>query len=348
MVKEKISIIVPVFNTAKYLNQFFSQLDKQEYTDFKVYIVYDESQDDSYKIIKNKEKNSPNKYKVLFSPKKNGLGAARDFALDSGLIKGDYVLFLDPDDYPNENFLSELIKSAEETDADITMCGFERFDDETGKVLCTEMINNPIELITDVANFDLLAYMNPVVWDKLYKRKLIENIRFGIIRRSEDVFWLMRMIPYINSIKCVNKSLYHYRVRSDSLLNSITKKDYEEVLSNYVKVSNEYKMQISNSDYVDIINLIAFLRCGIGITYRAALHDLKNATWYCERSKETLNVYYAGWQHNRFLRFNVCKKHGLKGIAIWGCLLLYKSNLFVVYIYLYYLFTKIFKKEVKW
>ena len=346
---EKISIIVPVYNTEPYLEDFFSRMVKQTFQRFKAYLVYDVSSDKSLDILKKYEKIDPEHYEILYSPKKDGLGAARDFALNSGRIQGDYILFLDPDDYPELNFLERLYNEATSSGADITICGFERFDDETGEVLCTEMVNNPTGLITDIANFDLLAYMNPVVWDKLYKRELVENLRFTNIKRTEDVFWLMRMIPHIKSIKCINESLYHYRVREDSLLNSINKKAYKEVTDNFCLVSEELRNKYgSDFPYKDVIELIGFSRCGIGITYRAGMNDLKNSKQYAKHSRDILDEFFPGWRQNKFLTFSSCLKHGIKGIGIWGCYVLYKMNRFDMYIRMYTWFKKVFKKEVKW
>ena len=346
---EKISVIVPVYNTEPYLEDFLSRMTKQTFQDFKAYLVYDVSSDHSLDILKKYESNDPRHYEILYSPQKDGLGAARDYALNSGKIEGDYVLFLDPDDYPELCFLERLYSEAVKSGADITMCGFERFDDETGKVLCTEMCSNPTELIVNIADFDLLAYMNPVVWDKLYKRELIADLRFSNIKRTEDVFWLMRMVPRIKSIKCINESLYHYRVRGNSLLNSINRDAYMEVTESFRAVSSELIAEYGDGyPFKDVIDLIGFTRCGIGITYRAGMNDLKHAKEYARNSGMILDRHYSGWRKNRFLTFSSCRKHGIKGLGIWGCYILYKMNKFEIYIWLYTRFKQVFKREVKW
>lgn len=349
MINEIISIIVPVYNTEAYLEDFFSRMVRQTFRKFKAYLVYDLSSDCSLDILKKYEAIDPDHFEILYSPKKNGLGAARDYALDSGKIRGDYVLFLDPDDYPELNFLERLHNEAIKSGADITLCGFERFANRTGEVLCTEMINNPTEIITDIANFDLLAYMNPVVWDKLYKKEMVENLRFTNIKRAEDVFWLMRMIPQIKSIKCINESLYHYRVRDDSLLNSINQKEYKDVTDNFCTISKELSDKYGKEyAYRDLINLIGFIRCGIGITYRVGMNDLRNAKQYARNSRKILDDYFPGWRTNRFLTFSACRRHGIKGLGIWGCHFLYRINKFDIYIRFYTLFKKLVNKEIKW
>ena len=348
MIKPAISIIVPVYNSAKYLPEFFSKLEEQTFQNFKVYIVYDESKDDSLDKINAQINAKPDKYELLVSPKKEGVGAARDYALNSGKIDGDYILFLDPDDYPENIFLERLYQKAVETGADVIACGFERFEDKSNKVLCTEMVHNPEYVVTDIIDFDLFAYMNPVVWDKLYRRDAIEGLRFTKVKRAEDVFWLMRMIPRIKSIAFINEVLYHYRVRNDSLLNTIGKKEYFEAIDGFVKVGKEIQEKKIQDEYVELLNAIAFFRCGIGITYRSAINDIKNTKQYIKKSKQVLDECYPGWDKNKFLKLRICQKHGIKGIAIWVCNILYKINFFQIYIYLYYFFQKRFKIEIKW
>ena len=346
---EKISIVVPVYNTEPYLEDFFTRMVDQTFKDYKVYLVYDVSSDNSLNILKKYEASFPEYFEVLYSPKKDGLGAARDYALDSGKINGDYVMFLDPDDYPDKNFLEKLYNEAIKTGADITMCGFERFDDETGDVICTEMVHNPTELITDIENCDLLAYMNPVVWDKLYKRKLVEQIRFTNIKRTEDVFWLLRMIPSIHSIKCINEVLYHYRSRSDSLLNTLTEKAYDEVSDALISISKEFEQNgFKSSKYWDLIEFIVFCRFGIGVTYRVSKTNKNKAKLISNRTKALLDAHFCNWKKNKFLSFRHCASHKIKGIAIWGCGLLYKINKFPIYVKLYSFMQRHTKTEVRW
>lgn len=348
MKKTAINIIVPVYNSAKYLPEFFLKLEEQFFQNYKVFIVYDVSEDNSLEMIQDQVNSKPEKYKLLVSPKKEGVGAARDYALNSGEVDGEYILFLDPDDYPEKEFLERLYNKAVETDADVVACGFERFEDGTNIVLCTEMIHNPNIIVTDIKDFDLFAYMNPVVWNKLYKREAIEGLRFTKVKRTEDVFWLMRMIPHIKSIVFINDVLYHYRVRSDSLLNTIGEKEYFEAINGFEEVGKEIKENKISKEYVELLDVIAFFRCGIGITYRSAINDIKSTKKYFNKSKQVLDEYYPGWRKNKFLKLSTCYKRGIKGIAIWGCSVLYKLNFFQLYVYLYYFFQKTFKTEIRW
>lgn len=345
----RISVVAPVYNVEKYLTCFFDNMLKQTYQDFKIFVVYDISTDNSIEILKTYESRYPEKLEILYSPKKNGLGAARDFALDSGKLEGEYILFLDPDDYPEENFLKKMVQTADKSNADITICGFDRFDDATGKVYCVEMTNNKEELLDDFKTSDIVAYINPSVWNKLYRRNIIGNIRFSGIKRAEDLFFFLRVLPNIKKIKFINEVLYHYRVRYDSLSGTTTEENYREFLDGMVKIRDEYKHNLKDyKRYVPLLEMIVFIHAGISITYRLAINNKNEAAKYIKMTKYYFDKEFPGWRHNKYLGLWNGFKRGFKGIGLWLCRLLYKINMFSLFIKFYYFIQTKLKIDIKW
>lgn len=348
-INHRISIIAPVYNVGKYLDCFFENMIKQTYQDFKIFCVYDTSTDNSLDILKKYEKLYPDKVEVIISLKKNGLGAARDLALDSGKVKGEYVLFLDPDDYPEINFLEKMIHTADKTKADITICGFDRFDDETGKVYCVEMTKNKSNYITDVTESDTIAYVNPAVWNKLYRYSVIENSRFTEIKRAEDLIYLIRILPKVKSVAFINEVLYHYRVRYDSLSNTIKERDYDEFLDTIKVVKSEYNINYKNfNSYISLLELMVFIHAGVSFTYRLAASDKKSTNMYIRKTKDYLDENFPGWSKNKYLNISHCIKGGVKKIGLWGCRLLYKINMFKLFISFYNFIIYRLKVDIKW
>lgn len=348
MSEPKVSIVVPVYNVGKYLDCFLKKITGQKFQDFKMFVVYDSSNDCSLEVLKQYEESYPDKITIIMSPYKDGVGAARDIALDSGKINSEYVLFLDPDDYPEPEFLGKLVAAADLSGADITMCGFDRFDDVTNKVYCVEMVNNPAHIMTNLVDYDTIAYMNPVVWDKLFRRSLIENIRFTNIKRFEDLVFLMRVFTKVKSIYYVNEILYHYRVRSDSLANTIKETDCYEFFQAMSGLKNEYERDLDKIIYLPILELSAFIRCGIGITYKLSFLNMANVTNYILQTKTFLDQVFPRWRKNKYLKFSHCAKKGLKGLAVWGCSVLYQLDLFKIFITVYYFVNVKLKKQVRW
>ena len=180
--KIKFSIVLPAYNVEQYIIEALECLGGQDYPEYEVIVVDDCATDATGELAEQfAAESGGGKFSVIHRPQNRGVSEARNSGMDAAT--GEYILFLDPDDYPDVDFVESLVDEAKRSNADITMCGFRRFDDETSKTLCIEMVNNPVEPVDDIANFDTLAYMNTCVWDKLYKRGLVEGRRFGSVKR---------------------------------------------------------------------------------------------------------------------------------------------------------------------
>lgn len=344
-----VDIIVPVWNGEKYIEFFISKLLEQTYQNFIIYFVYDESQDNTLKILEKYQKKLEEKIVILHSPVKCGQGAARDLAVDSGMINGDYVIFLDADDYPEKDFLETMIYNAKKYDVDMVMCGFDCFDDESGKVVSVQMIHNKKVLITDISEYKEIAYVNPAVWNKLYRREVIEQVRFGRAKSMEDGIYIAKVLPYIKSIKIINEVLYHYRVSANSAQARITAGEFQERWNYYVELARDYTEQADKyAPYKEIFELLTFVKCAIGLTYRTSFLDMRHRRYYITYSRHMLDKLAPGWKKNRELQVRYFYERNLKSNAVAVCSLLYKLRLFELFILIYYFYIKIMKKEVRW
>jgi glycosyltransferase involved in cell wall biosynthesis len=345
----KISIIVPLYNVESYLSVFFEKLMSQTFQNFSILCVYDNSTDGTYRVLMEQVDKYPGKITVLEKGKKEGLGAARDYAMDSGLVNSKYVMFLDADDYPEPDFLEKLVNAADESDADITVCGFKRFDDETGKIYSIEMINNKNTLLSNVTADDTIAYMNPAVWNKLYRYELVKDLRFTTVKRGEDILYLIRMLPSIQSVCFINEALYHYRVRYDSLSNTITEKNFDEFLVLFCAIKDGYSESRENDSYLPLLELTTFIHIGIAFTYRVSARKNFNIHAFIKNTRAFMDREVPGWRKNRFINLPYSFKHrGIKGVALWSCRLLYKAGLFIIFIRLYNFMIDKLKVDKKW
>ena len=108
MSRIEVTVIVPVYNVEKYLDDFFSRMMAQTFKNFRIVVVFDDSGDDSLAIIKGYRDNGVIPIEILQSERPRGLAAARDYVLENGAIEGDYLLFLDPD----VDFVESLVDEA--------------------------------------------------------------------------------------------------------------------------------------------------------------------------------------------------------------------------------------------
>ena len=220
----KVSVVIPVYNMEKYLDRAYNSLKNQTMTDFEAIFVNDGSADGSGEILSRFEKEDE---RIRVITKSNGgVAKARNTALDAA--KGEYVFFLDPDDWIEPDAFSTLTTAADREKADIVMFGrmSEFFDDDGGTVKRT-VTHTPMEgVFRDEPfkkYFDRLA-TSYFVTTKMIRREFIEKhgCRFPLKNIGEDGLFYVSV--YENDPEClvmIDKPFYHYFIaRSSSLSNS--------------------------------------------------------------------------------------------------------------------------------
>ena len=167
-----LSIIIPVYNAEKYLDKCLDNIINQSFNNYEIILVNDGSTDNSEKIVDD----YVNKYSniIKINKKNGGPGAARDEGLK--IARGNYISFVDSDDYVDSNMLSYMMNYIKKYNCDIAICGIYMFDDYTGKELgkielSEENREKPLnreELITLYLNNKITGHL----WNKIYKRKI--------------------------------------------------------------------------------------------------------------------------------------------------------------------------------
>ncbi len=343
----KVNVIVPVYNVGAYLTEFFESLMNQTFQDFDVWVVNDKSTDNSLDIIENFANSFPDKIHIINNVINLGLCGARNEGLNQCDSQGEYILLLDSDDYIAPEFIEKMVNNADKYHADVTICGLERFDDKTRKTICVEMINNPEELITDIKNFDLLGYMNPVVWNKLYRRTVISDVRFTAIKRSEDTIFLFSVLPKVKSIKFINEVLYHYRLRETSLSGAITNEIFESMLEGFKEAKENFNKDKKYCEFMELFVVQMFIRCGIGGTCRLSFKNMQKAQFYINRTRKFMDENFPEWRKNRYLSLKYAYKKSTYALAVCCASMAYKCHLFVVIVYVYWLMSQVLKKDFR-
>lgn len=206
----KISIITPVYNVEKYLDKCLKSILVQTFTDFEVICINDGSTDRSFEILNNYKED--NRVKIIDS-ENHGVGYARNLGLD--IATGEYMVFIDSDDYVNERFLEKLLDNVNNTDSDMVCCG--RRLDTQGKIttwLPTKKISyNPIKDIYKFTKYRCIL-------QKLFKTDIIKknNIRFDTtLHLGEDTLFLIEYLTYCRYITSVQEGLYTNNFNDQSL-----------------------------------------------------------------------------------------------------------------------------------
>lgn len=208
----ELSIIVPVYNVEQYLEKCIKSLVNQtlDNLSYEIIIVNDGSPDNSQEII---DKYSSKYSNIVALKKENGgLSDARNYGLDHA--KGEYVAFVDSDDYVDVHMYKTMLNKAKERKFDMVVCDFKEIYSDH-EVQGTSRVKKDLLNSNEVRAAMLDFY--PCAWNKIYKRELFANIRYKKGVWFEDVECLYRLLPIVNSVGVVKKTFYYYLQRSGSI-----------------------------------------------------------------------------------------------------------------------------------
>lgn len=212
-----ITIIIPVYNTEKYLKKCVMSIVNQTYKNLEI-ILIDDGSTDSSPMICDTLAEKDNRITVIHQAN-GGLSSARNTGLDN--MHGDYVMFVDSDDYTDTNMIEFLLNQI--GNADISMCGYTDFD-ENGNLSTLNTVTVPDGIISTDTFWDYFYTDTRIyyvtVWAKLYKRNLWDNVRFPIGKLHEDEFVVHQIISQCKALAVSKKPYYFYLQRTGSIMNT--------------------------------------------------------------------------------------------------------------------------------
>ena len=244
--KGKVSVIVPVYNVAKYLEECLNSIINQTYKNIEIIIVNDGSTDNSLDIIEI-FKNKDNRIKVI-SQENKGISEARNIGLKNTV--GEFILYVDSDDYLELNCIKEAVDKINNDCSEMVIFNYTRvYDcDVEGKSENVSLNLNTEKVYEgkDIAIMLLKNLTQGYVWNKLFrKRNLVENkFEFEKGRTIEDIYPIFKELINSKKVSYINKYNYNYRQRSNSAVHTFNKKakdDYVhaiDIVSKYAKQSN--------------------------------------------------------------------------------------------------------------
>lgn len=202
-----VSIIVPIYNTERYLSKCLESIRTQTYSNIEVIMVDDGSTDGSRNVA-NGYAERDNRFK-LFSQENAGVSTARNHGLD--VAEGEYILFVDSDDWLEPQMIEKLVYNMIEYSTDISGCQYDRSTCFTGET--TEIWNRDIVL----QNFLIHKQINGSLVNKLFKKKLINSKRLDeSIKYGEDALFFWKNLLDVSSIAVSPDVLYHVTLHDDS------------------------------------------------------------------------------------------------------------------------------------
>jgi glycosyltransferase involved in cell wall biosynthesis len=251
-----ISVIVPVYNSEKYLKQCLDSILNQTFKNFELILVDDGSTDESLKIIENyalrDERISVVKQTNMYA------GAARNKGLS--VAKGKYVIFLDSDDFFKLRMLEILFKEAEKYNAQIVQCWSYKYDNKTKRIYKYRKIVKKTSLVSaDKLGRNIFSICSAVPWDKLILRTFLvdSGLKYLEIQNDEDEYFNRMIVALADRIVLVKKRLIYYRVNNSKSLQGNSNRDLEcyaiamDNLKKELKLRNIYKDDLRKA-YISI------------------------------------------------------------------------------------------------
>ena len=241
----KVSIIVPIYNSEKYLSKCIDSLLNQTEKNIEVLLINDGSTDNSEKLIK--------KYKdkrITYISKRNeGIGKTRNLGIDKA--KGEYLMFIDSDDYIKETCVEKMLKKAEKNNCDLVVSDFLKdYGDHFGEVIIPSFKDTSLKKRPNILNNINLGPCN-----KLYKKELIGDIRFVENLKYEDVTFVIYALRNAKRIGKVDEFLSYYVIHGGS---ETTTRD--ERIFDIIEVNREMGEILSEDCYKE-----AFLDLSVAI-----------------------------------------------------------------------------------
>lgn len=231
----KVSIIIPVYNVENYLEKCLRSVLQQTYHNLEIIVINDGSTDNCMMICK-KYTEIDNRF-ILIEQKNAGLSAARNAGIN--ICTGDYIFFLDSDDYLWPTTIQELISESKKRDADIVGCGYLSFaenEELQQEITCKEEFeeNSSVFYFQKMSNH---------AWGKLYKTSLFKEnkIFYPVGRNYEDVATTFKLVWYAEKIAYTPKILYLYLNREGSISRELSEKNIDDFLLAYLEMNEFYK-----------------------------------------------------------------------------------------------------------
>lgn len=213
-----VSIVVPIYKVEKYLSNCIESILKQTFRDFELILV-DDGSPDKCGVICDEFAKKDSRIKVLHQ-QNEGLSAARNRGIE--VAEGEYITFIDSDDFVFPYYLEKLVDLIKTNDADMSVCDFIRCSsNDFLKDVPIKLPEEDVEIFTEnrMEAFFISKKISTTAWGKLYKRFIFTSIKYPVGKYNEDVFVTYKTVHLSSKVVCCRYQGYVYRKNADSIIN---------------------------------------------------------------------------------------------------------------------------------
>ncbi len=327
----KVSIIVPIYNAEKYLNRCITSILEQTYKNIELILINDGSTDSSEEIILQMQEKNKDIIKY-YKQENKGVFETRNFGIT--IATGEYIMFIDNDDYIDNDYVEQYVNVAESGKYDLVIGGHRRTSEKK-------------EILSKTRLPDTIwgKYITLTPWARIYRREyIVENdIKFLTCNIGEDIYFNMQALIISNNIKIIDYIGYNWVFNTKSVSNTIQKNFYDvdkyRMLDETYKVLQQKNLLLKEREYVELFLFLfiiwLFIYTGKSLSYRQMkLEYNKLFGWLEER--------YPNYKKNKLV--GLTKLEGEKlfnRIKLTIFMFLHKCKLGVVALFIY---TRIWEK----
>lgn len=301
------SIIVPCYNVEQYLPRCLDSLVNQTLDNIEIICINDGSPDRCIDILNDYTTQYPDKI-VIIDKENEGVWRGRFDAI--AIARGEYIGFVDSDDYVEPAFAEKLYTTAIKNNADISVCGFHRIDVNSGKVLNTEMTEERPAFEIEKEPERLLE-LNGAPWNKFFRASIMKNLHDfkEPPRIFDDMMMHLLAYPYVKKVAFTPHALVNYIIRNDSIMTTINKSKIDSTYKAMLEVKQVYK-ESAKYQLQNFLDAAAFLHLGISLMFRISYDKSANLKQELKRNKQYLDDNFPTWNTGKIISPANAKKDG--------------------------------------
>lgn len=311
----KMSIVVPCYNTEKYLPSCLDSLMAQTLDDIEVICVNNGSTDGCLDIMRDYERRHPSKM-VVIDRENGGPWNARWDGIRRA--RGEYIGFLDSDDNATKDFAERLYGTAKASEADICVCGFNRVDLDSGTTLSSEMCS-PREPFCISQDPGRIVELNGATWNKAFRAEVLQaspTLSFTPAT-MEDLF--LNLLAYLTaSTSCasggrivfVPRTLINYQVRPGSRVNTITTEKVESAREALREIRGIYLRSGASWQMLEAVDAVAFLHLAVSMVFRLSYDKEVDLGETIDETTKYLDQEFPTWRNSPYISPGYAQNHG--------------------------------------
>lgn len=342
----KISIIVPCYKVEKYLPRCLDSLLNQTLDGVEVIAVNDGSPDNCINILREYQQRYGDSL-VVIDKQNEGVWKGRRDGI--AIAQGEFIGFVDSDDYVAPDYCEKLYDCAIRERADIAVCGFYRIEDETDEKLTTEMAE-PRAAFNVADKPARLLELNGAPWNKIFRARLMKELPDlpHPPRIFDDMMMHLLAFPHVKRVAFTPHALVYYIIRGNSIMTTISKEQIESTYRAMLEVRGSYIQQGATPRLMDFLAAAAFLHLGISLMFRISYDKTANLKTVLRKNRAYLDEHFPTWKSSAIISLSHALKYKGANLKVWLARIIYRAHLMRPALGAYRFMIEKMGKDIKW